>query len=439
MGLQTPDTNRRRIKTNAFTSPLLVIPAEIRNNILTNAFGNRLIHIDIKTQAYSHPQGVFLKHYFCQSDMTEFEIRDEAREGTAEVPEGDTKEYYITPNRTRHAHCFPDHGDSQSRLDLNILGASRQLYEEGNHILWTTNTFSFTQSQTLRLFFGSLNAAQKRKLTRLHIAADMKNSEWEGHTMTDSFKWEMAIKLNLGFLKNLTTVHLTLELQDDASPSSAALARQQFGIYRDDDIRDLKEDPEIQLWWLKYRTRAFLSLRTLPSIKTATMVISDDVSFYRRFPDADRWTAAAKNEFADAYEAALLDSDSARTIKAEEKAVTERNRCRIAAEDKRYLCDAKERLLSLRSSIEYIRRDATNGVASPEEIIITEDMVRGRKALRDEMVARATRLENLSLDIWGNDKNKRRRKTVGNVSRPLTGPLTFGHMDPIFLGYGPSS
>ena len=54
-------------------------------------------------------------------------------------------------------------------LDLRVLGVYRQMYEEANAILWTTDTFSFEDGLPLQEFIQGLHMTQRSKLTRMHI------------------------------------------------------------------------------------------------------------------------------------------------------------------------------------------------------------------------------------------------------------------------------
>ena len=90
-------------------------------------------------------------------------------------------------------------------LDLSILGSCRQIYEEANMLLWTSNTFSFADGMTLRKFADSLHSTQRKKLARMHI----------DHSMDFEFcayRWERTFGLSfISRLNGLRTLHTTLE------------------------------------------------------------------------------------------------------------------------------------------------------------------------------------------------------------------------------------
>ena len=84
-------------------------------------------------------------------------------------------ENFTIPCRNRHLDCqlcgYDDFtpvpvstGEhNELHLDLSMLGTYRQMYEVGNSLLWTTNTFAFEDALTLDHFFRALNATQKQK------------------------------------------------------------------------------------------------------------------------------------------------------------------------------------------------------------------------------------------------------------------------------------
>ena len=49
------------------------------------------------------------------------------------------------------------------------MQVSRQLYEEGHHLLWTTNAFVLSDAHSLAAFILKLNKVQRQKLALLHI------------------------------------------------------------------------------------------------------------------------------------------------------------------------------------------------------------------------------------------------------------------------------
>ncbi len=386
-----------RIRRNATTSPLLKLPGEIRDKILMMVIGDRLIHIQyrwkrpfnqgeirfpVRDLMYKPTESNRKNSscYVCSEDITETQIRQESRQGLSIAPKMDTEEqtkeetkeknkedtekdsevdseektdeYYIKPSFERHKHCYEER-DITQEIHFEVLGASRQLYEEGNYLLWTTNTFSFKDAWTMRTFFDSLNLAQKRKLRKLHITTCITALETRMPLLTLSYPWERAVAQDLKHLKNLTTLHLRLQLEDTRLPNPA----EQLSVCRNEITHSW--DPEIvaeaQRWWLFYESLGLLSFRTLP-LKEVTVVTSDDERWYsERQLSQFRWTAAEKNEFSDEYEAKLLDSDPAPIMQEEQKQDAERTR-RVMEAVKRD---------SLRSHHERLRTESWSYVLGP--------------------------------------------------------------------------
>ena len=52
---------------------------------------------------------------------------------------------------------------------LSVIFASRQLYEEGSTIFWSSNSFVFTHAHSLPTFLDSLHPNQREKLRTIHL------------------------------------------------------------------------------------------------------------------------------------------------------------------------------------------------------------------------------------------------------------------------------
>ena len=117
-----------------------------------------------------------LRHAICVAKDTESEAYAQATRGYGVVPRSGSAEHDIACCADRHLACYFTSRKSnltdvppvptRKRLDLAVLGASRQLYELGYHILWTTNTFSFDDPVS---FIASLSIPQLQKLKSLHL------------------------------------------------------------------------------------------------------------------------------------------------------------------------------------------------------------------------------------------------------------------------------
>ena len=200
------------IRRNASTSPLLKLPGEIREKIFSFVVGHQFIHLLYREKRFSHT--------VCTATASE----DEVYEQFARIPSNDFAEYHSTRFGERHLHCtfwklkksavlfygkqydplclsglMTAEEPRKPMLDLSILGSCRQIYEEANMLLWTSNTFSFADSKTLKIFADGLHSTQIKKLARMHI--DHSTSLWE-RTFGLSF---------ISRLSGLRTLHTTLE------------------------------------------------------------------------------------------------------------------------------------------------------------------------------------------------------------------------------------
>ncbi|MCJ1453543.1 hypothetical protein MMC28_003890, partial [Mycoblastus sanguinarius] len=179
------------LQYDASKSPLLRLPGEIRDIILRLVIGHRLIHViftDSRKWCTPIRPGYF-RHCLCSAAQSENEAYEEFMEGYKNVHADENPQYYSIPFKKRHAHCKPwDREDCRfftdeermgwrempvadrprSRMSLSILGACRQMSVEANHILWTTNTFSFEDPHSLEIFMNSLNPTQRKTFSAIH-------------------------------------------------------------------------------------------------------------------------------------------------------------------------------------------------------------------------------------------------------------------------------
>ena len=174
------------------------------------------------------------RHAICVANQSEQSAYYEATSGYTEVPEGESPDFYVASCEERHAVCkmcgsnaMPLGKEDRQALqvDLNVLGVCRQLYEEANHLLWTTNTFSFEDPRTFQKFFSSLNPAQKRNLTSIHISTNIGSSAYiksDYHrAREDRDYWGTALNMStmnmlrkLQFQSFLALLRFLLESQD---------------------------------------------------------------------------------------------------------------------------------------------------------------------------------------------------------------------------------
>lgn len=261
-----------------------------------------------------------LRHAICIAKQSEQSAYDAFVSGNADIPEGESPEHYVVSFRERHAACkmcgdgpmYMLEEDQQAlRVDLNVLGVCRQLYEEANHLLWVTNTFSFEDPRTFAKFFGSLNPAQKHNLAKIHISADIGGfssyytNSYQRARWDDGY-WGKGLKIpNLKMLRGVVTLHLCVnQTFESASHVSRLLAEETIETTQGADMEII------------------LRLRAL-SLKHVTVVVSDDPARLKRWDSTDlRWTAVRKTEYAESIRARLLDPNGAELVKAEAEAAS---------------------------------------------------------------------------------------------------------------------
>ena len=353
-------SNRHSIRKNAATSPLLLLPSEVRENILIHLLGDNLIHIkylelyqlwrankaknehsrisatagneseqlsshavvdvsenDSEDGDIAHLTTAF-RHAICVATQSEQSAYDAFVSGNADIPEGESPAHYVAPCKERHLACkmcgngpmyLLEKDRPALRVDLNVLGVCRQLYEEGNHLLWATNTFSFEDPKTFRKFFGSLSPAQKRKLTRIHISADLGGLSAYYQTAYqraryDNNYWGTGLNIaNLKMLRGVQTLHLCLnQAFEYACRGNTSSADRMIETAQEEDMETL------------------LRLRAL-STRHVTVIVSDDPEKLKRLDWTDfRWTTVKKAEYAESIRARLIDPNGAELVKAEAEA-----------------------------------------------------------------------------------------------------------------------
>lgn len=287
------------IERNASTSPLLKLPAEIRDEILALVLGRKLIHLVYIRRRRRRG----CRHAVCTSPSSEYEAHEQFMTGYTHIPTHDSADFYSPTFKMRHAHCkswdleadrvWTDEERFLSRLkskeerrtpmlDLSILGACRKMYEEANAILWSTNTFSFEDGLSLQKFIQGLHTTQSNKLTRVHIDMDWGLGRSEK-------QWREALQPSLmSKLNALQMLHITLD-QDFMLIDMAELMRLFGG-----------QPPA---------PHPLLAMQNM-ALKDVTVVIGDHVyNIYPEMydePNQLRWTIEQKREVAESLRSSLL-------------------------------------------------------------------------------------------------------------------------------------
>ena len=233
--------------------------------------------------------------------------------GRATIPEDDSPRFFVARCGERHNCCGMWRDDPLEVLtqeerkartvDLNILGVCRQLYEEGNHLLWATNVFSFDDSVSFDKFLGSLNPAQKRNLTGLHLHTKIGCCNYS-YDMASLENWATAFKMPyLNMLRDVQTLHICFEQR----------FRRSYGPSPDSTYNRSKRDQDVDV-------KPFLRLRALPT-KNVTVVVSDNIHAIELDEVTEwRWTTVQKVEYAKSIRSQLLDPQGAELLRAEAEA-----------------------------------------------------------------------------------------------------------------------
>lgn len=216
MLINVAPTDVIRVYRNAAESALLSLPQEVKNAILREVFGGgRLLHIkNAENESMIHSKDDWLVKkseadnssvYPPNPWLTSFcftsTIHNEAFQSWGTTNSSDTTgsqaSGHLTEQglrrRRQRKHCaihsiphvaqscshlcwspgastdFEDFHAPREPVDLRVLRASRQLYQEANPLIWKTPVFSFSEAYSFIEFIKNRKLAQKRLLQKLHI------------------------------------------------------------------------------------------------------------------------------------------------------------------------------------------------------------------------------------------------------------------------------
>lgn len=300
------------INRNASTSPLLKLPSELRDRIFRLVVGDQLIHIKWIHHGGCSPAKLY--YATCVASVSEHEAYKEFSSGYNNIPSIDSPEYYTSTCEGRHEKCrlWDKYGKTpmikekrQPRLlDLSMLGASRQMYEEANLLLWSTNTFSFEDPVSFDKFMNKLTSLQKKKLTKMHIRIDWLSYDYE--------QWERVLKIRLlEKFKGLKTVHLCFD-QDLVRLASFLYV---YMLQKQDASSTGLLASCHEILFLDYpQLEPFGSLQML-RLQHATVVIADKIGDVRQ--SRSRWSIQKKREVAEKVRGKLLQPEGGRALVAE--------------------------------------------------------------------------------------------------------------------------
>lgn len=270
-----------------------------------------------------------LRSAFCVAVKSEQEAYDEANHcsGTNQASEDPN---FIEPCKERHKDCLmcgsrysemPDGELPAERLtfdkDLSVLAVCRLLYQESNNILWQTNTFSFHDALSFKLFNAGMNPSQKRKVRKVHFSINMPIDSESIRSLIFAGWAKATAPRVLMPLKNLKVLHLSFD-HCCCEPS--------VGLHIPSTDCQLR---------VRHDMDTMLGLRMLPwknkdSVhhgKHVTVIVSDDASTHWELA-TPRWTKSQKLDVAEKIRARLATPNAAEVHDAEKGAEKEENqRC----------------------------------------------------------------------------------------------------------------
>ncbi|KAL8710742.1 MAG: hypothetical protein Q9220_004760 [cf. Caloplaca sp. 1 TL-2023] len=233
-----------KVKANAETSPLLRLPAEIRSKIFTLVLGGNHVHIHYDSDE------TFFSHALCLDDYSAISNERAARLGALLSLEQEDTDSLALSWRICHRLClYQLPSPHLLGVNLSLLRVSRQIYEEANHILWTTNEFMFDSEYGFKEFMNTLNFAQKRKLAQVYIST-YPLSDHQKHWSTKTTRRRFS------GLQGLKTLDISIKLGD----------------YPQEWVEASAKDME-------YLVKPFLGLGSL-SVRGARIVLSRNQDIY---------------------------------------------------------------------------------------------------------------------------------------------------------------
>ncbi|MDI1491870.1 MAG: hypothetical protein OHK93_003081 [Ramalina farinacea] len=200
----------QRAESDVIRSPLLRLPAEIRQLILHMIIGGKTIHLIGRSQ----PPFPKCRRSLC---IAPFTSRCAKRS-----PPGIFDDW----SRAHHKCVSPrksNRADAE-RIDFYILSTNRQIHYECFQIFWRTSRFCFVGPKTLAKFLASVSEGQKQNVKHLVIlyrcASSLtslpENRLWNWNSFRSEGKDDLRSNRTKGkgfYFPNLATIELHLRLE----------------------------------------------------------------------------------------------------------------------------------------------------------------------------------------------------------------------------------
>ena len=280
------------------------MPLEIRNKIWKRVLGDRLIHLQypgIKRARKVDEERRSCIHIVCKHDRPEHEMTDK---------EIDWREpHQSCDHDLSHKRGYRDtqignkisvrEPDPPVSVHLTVLRVCRQIYNEANDVLWSTNTFSFNEADpTFVDFMESRTTHQKQTLRKLRLQMDWVYGDEKG--------WNRIFGVKR--LRSLTGIR-SLRLQINHSMEAALYHEAKVG---GDELA----------FFQPHQHEFVLKMATIP-LTDVEVFVSDYPTLISDYPYSDSdsdeppralgdlWTAEDRTEYADEIRRILLDPKSA--------------------------------------------------------------------------------------------------------------------------------
>lgn len=271
-------------------SILLRLPQELKTHIYELALGDQLIHM-----VWNEPDKI--SHHLCQAKISE--------KGAYEIFATSSEPWFAEQIRNRHNACCdvkalnrkcfgcPEQSnittEPQVTLSLALLRCCRQVYQETLVIIFSTNTWSFTQSWELGSFlYVCLNT---RSLIETSFAIRRLHLDLIIRIDGDQKYWNQVFREIVEHLKFLQHFYVDIEHRPMENATLKLLEFKEPG--RNPFLKDL------------------LKLKMLP-LKTVTVTVCDHHILHSMFASTTervkdvRWTMAQKQEWAGYVRRVLL-------------------------------------------------------------------------------------------------------------------------------------
>lgn len=157
-----PESSSALVKQRG-SFPFLSLPPEIQTMVIEYYVRSRKIHILSKiNSSFPNKRPASLMHKSCIIN-----------EEQATRWRNDKSKSWAYP----HLKCVcPPHGHRipvPDKMDIGLLSVNKQIHMEANHILYSSQTFSFDKPETLRGFCDIISPSQRRALRKIELTIDI--------------------------------------------------------------------------------------------------------------------------------------------------------------------------------------------------------------------------------------------------------------------------